>query len=41
MDVLKSGENETHHDEEIEEMTPLETKQTDEGKKIIEYPFKS
>ena len=35
MDVLKSDENETLHDEEIEEMTPLETELTDEGEETI------
>ena len=39
MDVLKSDENQTLDDEEIDEMTPLKTELTDEGEETIEYQF--
>ena len=39
MDVLKSGENKTLEDEEIDEITPLKTELTDEGEETIEYQF--
>ena len=35
MDVLKSDENKTLEDEEIDEMTPLNTELTDEGEETI------
>ena len=34
MDVHKSDENKTLDDEEIEEITPLDTELTDEGKEL-------
>ena len=40
MDVLKSDENKTPDDEEIDEMTPLKTELKDEGEKNIEYHFR-
>ena len=36
MDVLKSDENKTLDDEEIDEMTPLKTELKDEGEETIE-----
>ena len=41
MDVLKSDENKTLEDEEIDEVTPLclETELTDEGDETIKYQF--
>ena len=39
MDVLKSDENKTLEDEEIEEITPLDTELTDEGKETLENQF--
>ena len=35
MDVLKSDENKTLEDEEIDEMSPLETELTDEGEETV------
>ena len=34
MDVLKSDENKTLEDDEIDEITPLNTELTDEGKEL-------
>ena len=41
MDVLKSDENKTPDDEEIDEMTPLKRELTDKCDKTIEYQFRS
>ena len=41
MDVLKSDENQTLDDEEIDEMTPLKTELTDKCDETIEYQFRS
>ena len=41
MDVLKSDENQTVEDVEIEEITPLNTDEGNETIPILEYQFKS
>ena len=41
MDLLKSDEDKTLEDLEINEVTPLKTELTDEGEDTIEYQFRS